>query len=127
MVRMFREIPVFVLALMPALIWIVFALPIVYRLRGISLPLNPLKRRNVRLSADDSVLLKGIAGFGVSLAVFHLAGCYFRWTLYGRPIDRPTWQTVIDAVGIGVFSGIVFGLWEGFRDARESLNKQTPK
>jgi hypothetical protein len=127
MVRMLREIPVLVLALLPALIWVVFALPVVYRLWGISLPLNPLKRRDVRLSADDNLFLKGIAGFGVSLAVFHLACCYFRWTLYGRSIDRPTWQTVIDAVGIGVFSGIAFGLLEGFRDARESLNKRTSK
>jgi hypothetical protein len=127
MVGVLREVPVFILALIPALAWVVFLLPVVFRVWGISLPLNPLKRKNVILSADQRVFLQGVAGFGVSLSIFHLACCYFRWALYGHLEDRPSGQTLVDALGVGIFSGILFGLLTGIQDARGELNKRPPK
>jgi hypothetical protein len=127
MVDMLREVPVIILALIPALAWAVFLLPIVFRLWGISLPLNPLKRRNLRLNADERVFLQGVAGYGVTLSLFHLGCCYFRWALYRHLVDRPSGQTFIDALGVGVFSGIIVGLFTGIQDARGQLNERPRK
>lgn len=124
---MLRDIPVFVLAAVPALLWFVFALPVFYRLTGITAPINPFRRKHLSLSANDRILFNGLLGFGTSLAIFHLAACYVRWRLYMNPHDRPTWQVGIDAIGTAVLAGITFGLLDGLLDARSRLKAKGPK
>ena len=83
-VRMVHEILPFLIALIPALFWIAFCVPALFRLGGIAVPLIPWKRRELRLTANQSIFWEGIVSWGVSMLLFDLTDRYVRWRLYGR-------------------------------------------
>lgn len=78
------------------------------------------------MSADQRIYLKGFAGSGVGLFIYQLADQYFKWVLSGIPSDRPTWETIAAALGVGICAGLLSGLFSAIQDARAKLDDLRP-
>jgi len=90
-------------------LWIVFVVPPLSILFGVSLPLNPFKRRHVRLSLSQSIFLGGILSYGAGMFILTTSLEYFDWKLAGSPIPL-TFGRIILNVSLWLAFGYIFGL-----------------
>jgi hypothetical protein len=104
-----REILVVVFSVSLGMIWLALFVPLVSRLFGVLLPLAPWKRRSVRLTLGQSILLNGILSFAISLFITSITIDYLDWRLSAGLVAQPTAGHFIwDACGCligGVFVG----------------------
>lgn len=119
---MTREILPLLLAIPLPAFWVVFATPLLYRLFGVSVPWNPRKRRNVKLTFNQRVLLDGVLSFGVAAFLFRMGDVYLRWWLYRGPSDAPTFERSVDAFFICLIAGVLLGLVGGLTEGRRTTD-----
>ena len=85
-----QEILPFLLGLLVGMGWFVLIVPLVYRIWGISVPLNPLKRRRKNRSAGEDFLFDGLVAFGLPL--FGCWGCG-GFPAHGHIVRQPGLRT----------------------------------
>lgn len=89
--------------------WMFFIVPLLFRLFGVSLSQNLWKRWAVKLNLWQSILLKGMLGWGVGMIIFVTADHYLQWRLHGRPEDQLTLDRFVNIVFTWLTGGVLFG------------------
>jgi hypothetical protein len=89
--------------------WMFFAVPLLSRLFGASLPLSPWKWWRAKFNLWQSILLKGVFGWGVGMIIFITAEHYLDWRLHGRPEDQLTLGRFVDIAYTWLLGGVLFG------------------
>jgi hypothetical protein len=115
---MTHEILPFLLALPLPLLWIFFAIPLIYRLLGDSVPLNLRKRWSVKRSPEQSIFLDGVLYWAIPMFGFRMTDLCLRWRLYGNPADHPTSADLVNEVFASVLGGVLFGFLSAYLSQR---------
>jgi hypothetical protein len=89
--------------------WMVFVVQLIFSLFGVSLPLNPFKRRQVKLSLSQSIFLNGIFGYSAGMFLFTTSLEYFDWKLNGASPDHLTFGRIVLNASLWLAFGFVFG------------------
>jgi len=97
----------FLLALPLPVLWIVFVIPLLFRLFGVPVPLNLLKRWSVKRTPEESIFVDGVLYWAVPAFMFHLTDIYLRWRFYGNP-----------EVFIALLGGVLFGFFAAYISQR---------
>jgi len=108
----------FLLALPLPVLWIVFVIPLLFRLFGVPVPLNLLKRWSVKRTPEESIFVDGVLYWAVPAFMFHLTDIYLRWRFYGNPADQPTTAGLVDEVFIALLGGVLFGFFAAYISQR---------
>ena len=100
-----------------AAVWILFVPPLLFRLFGISLPLNPWKRRRIKLSLAQGVFLTGILSYGAAIFIATATLEYFDWKLTGgSPAPLNSGRLIFHFFlwpALGAFYGWAVYPWQG--------------
>jgi hypothetical protein len=111
-----RENLPYAYALIPMLLWIWLGAPLLLRPFGVSIPLNPLRKRKLRWNLLQSMLWGALA-WGLGMSFFGLTATYCSWKLSGIPSDQPTLAgfgaLIIKWTVLGLFVGLFTGLLNG--------------
>ena len=113
-----HEIVPFLLALPLPVLWIVFGIPLLFRLFGVSVPINLRKRGTEKRTPEQSIFVDGMLYWSISMLAFNIAYVYSRWWLYGNLADHPTTAGLVDEVFIALFGGVLFGFFSSFHSQR---------
>jgi hypothetical protein len=106
---MAHQILPFLIAVPLPLIWVIFVVPLLFRVVGISLPLNPRKRAALNLEAERNMFVGGVLYWAVPMFIFSVTDLYSRWRLYGASSDRLTGGRIADEFFISLFGGVIAG------------------
>lgn len=114
----------FLLAIPLPTLWLLFGVPLLSRLFGVSMPLNPRKRRAVMLDPNQSllqaVMLYGVLSWGVAMFLFTTSNRYFQWRLLHNPSDQLSVQAIVLGACTWIGGGALFGLLLGFDAGRQT-------
>ncbi|MGB9408333.1 MAG: hypothetical protein WCA89_12400 [Terracidiphilus sp.] len=99
----------YLLVALVAISWMFFIVPLLFRLFGVPLSLNPRKRWSVKLSLWQSIFVKGVLGWGVGMIIVVTADHYLQWRLHGRPEDQLTIGRFVHIVCTWLLGGVFFG------------------
>jgi hypothetical protein len=111
-----HEILPFVLAAIPAFLWIYLSTRLLLRPQGGRIPWNPTKSPRKKLAGMPDHLALGVLGFGGAMFIFDWVDRYIRSKLYGNQSDQLHFEALIQLFS-ALFGGLVFGLLLGFLDS----------
>lgn len=115
---MSRETLPYAFAFILSLLWLLFGAPLLIRLLGIAIPLNPLRRRRAGLSWGGEFLFNATA-FGGGLLLFDVSNSLFRWLLRG---GRPTSASLLSDFCYDLLGGVAFAILLVLTGARRFFN-----
>jgi hypothetical protein len=91
-------------------LWTFLMTPVLLKLSGVPISINPMKRRKIRLSLRQN-LLNGVFGWGVGMILFGLTMKYVGWKQSGNSSDQPTLAGLGGLILKWTIGGILFGLF----------------
>jgi len=123
---MILEIALFLLEILLPMLWVLFGAPLMFRLFGVSIPLNPRKRMAIKPNMNQSllqaILLDGVLSFGVAMFIFTLSDHYVQLRLHHSPSDQLVFQTLVIDLCKCLTGGVLFGLLRGFDGGKPARN-----
>jgi len=124
------EIAHYLLAILLAMLWVVFGVPLLGPLFGVSIPLVPWKRRAVMMDPNQSmlqaVMLNVVISWGIAMFIFSISNRYFQWRLLHNPSDQLSFQAVLLDACTWIGGGALFGLLLGFDAGKQTKNWAMP-
>jgi hypothetical protein len=121
-----REILPFIASLVAVTLWSLLSAPQLLRPFGVSISINPKKRKNLTWDLRQSMLM-GAVVWGVGMIIFGITDTFIIWRLSGNPSDRPT------IAGFGVLvlkwtlGGVVFGFFTFLSNGKRSESQPNRK
>jgi hypothetical protein len=104
-----RQILPYLAALIAITVWSFLLTPLILRLSGVPVSINPRKRGKLRWDLRQSMLF-GVVGWGVGMTFFGLTEKYVTWKLSGIPSDQPTLAGFGGLAIKWTLGGFLFGL-----------------
>jgi hypothetical protein len=117
----------FLLALIPAFVWMIVIGPLLCRMFGVSVPITLLfwKRQSVKMSLSQHVLLEGVLSFGVAMFLYDITNGYVQWRLFHEPGDQPTVHSLLRTLCLWLVAGMFFGLAMAYQQRQELNGKNS--
>jgi hypothetical protein len=98
----------FFIALVPAMLWILFLFPLVLRLFGVPFQLGFRRRKQMEMDQGQTVLW-GAIGWGGYMIICNVVEAYVQWKMYGTPSDMFTMRGLGQEALMWITGGTVFG------------------
>jgi hypothetical protein len=105
-----REILPFVAALVAIALWSFLMIPLLLRLLGVPISMNPRKRGKLKWDLRQSMLF-GVLVWGVGMIIANVTNKYISWKLTGTPSDQLTLLGFGRLVLTWTLGGVLFGLF----------------
>jgi hypothetical protein len=106
-------------------LWSLLSAPLLIRLLGVPISINPIKRGKLKWDLRQSLLI-GVVVFGVGMILFGVTYKYFTWKLTGNPSDQLTLLGFRGLVLKWSLGGVFFGLLMRLTNGNQSGDQASP-